>query len=75
VIDNKLKEMRLSIKCCTYFSKIRHNFDWFSYHDVREMRKIYIVPTLKSCDGTTKIRINYCPSCGKEIRDIKLYGD
>jgi len=30
------------------------------------------MPTLKNCNGNTKLRINYCPNCGKNVRGIEL---
>lgn len=50
---------------------MRHHFDWFSYQDDNG-KKVYCMPVLKSCDGHTKLRINHCPSCGKEVRNIEL---
>ena len=63
--------MEQSIKCCDFFGKMRHHFEWFSYQD-DDNKKVRCMPVLKSCDGITKLRINYCPSCGKEVRNIEL---
>lgn len=63
--------MKQTIKCCDFFGKMRHHFDWFSYQDDNG-KKVYCMPFLKSCDGYTKLRINNCPSCGKEVRNIEL---
>jgi hypothetical protein len=63
--------MKQTIKCCDFFGKMRHHFDWFSYQDDNG-QKVYCMPVLKSCDGHTKLRINHCPSCGKEVRNIEL---
>jgi hypothetical protein len=63
--------MKQNIKCCEYFSKIRHHFDWFNYQN-EEGKRIYCMPHLKSCSGYDKLRINYCPSCGKEVSSIEL---
>ena len=63
--------MEASIKCCESFGNIRHQFEWFSYQDDKG-RKVYIMPYLIACDGFTRLRINYCPTCGKQIREIEL---
>jgi len=63
--------MKQSIKCCDYFGKMRDNFDWWSFQDVTG-EKVYCMPTLKNCNGNTKLRINYCPNCGKNVRGIEL---
>ena len=67
----KTNAMKQSINCCDYFEKMRHNFEWFSYQDENN-KKVYFMPTLRDCNGHTKLRVNYCPSCGKEVRAIEL---
>lgn len=63
--------MKQTINCCSLFSKMRHHFDWFEHlNDKGE--KVYSMPVLKSCDGRTNLRINYCPNCGREITYIRL---
>lgn len=63
--------MELSIKCCEYFNKIRHHFNWYSYQN-ESGEKVRCMPSLTSSDGCTVLRINHCPSCGKEIRNIEM---
>lgn len=63
--------MELSIECCQSFNKIRHQFDWFSFEDEKGVT-FRIMPHLKASDTRTKIRINHCPICGKNIRSIEL---
>jgi len=63
--------MEQSIKCCDFFEEIRYHFNWFSYQDDND-KKVYCMPVLKGSGDSKDIRINYCPSCGKEIRGIEL---
>lgn len=63
--------MKQTINCCDSFRKMRHNFHWFGYQEDKN-KKVYTMPYLISCDGCTKLRVCYCPSCGKEVRGIEL---
>ena len=69
-IKNNYK-IQQHVKCCDFFSKMIHHFEWISYQDDNG-QKTYCMPVLRSRDGHTKLRINYCPSCGEEVRSIKL---
>ncbi len=62
--------MELSIKCCESFNKIMHLFKWFSYQDDNGNTG-YVMPYLESNDNK-RLRINNCPVCGKNIRNIEL---
>jgi len=44
-------------------------FYWMTYYDNEDKIK-YIMPYIYK-DGV-KYRVNHCPSCGTEIRDIEL---
>ena len=57
--------------CCEYFEKIGFQFCWFSYHDYETGTDVFLMPYLTELNGE-KIRVNHCPVCGKEIRDIKI---
>ncbi len=59
--------LKNSAKCCDTFDEMRHHFDWFSYQDGNG-QKVICTPVLKN----TNLRVSYCPSCGKEVRDIEL---
>jgi hypothetical protein len=55
--------------CCKVFEKLAEEFDWMSYVDNGE--KILIMPHIVGTDYI-KYRINNCPSCGAEVRDIEI---
>lgn len=56
--------MKFSKKCCEYFPKMAHKFKWHSFEEGG--KKVYVMPCIDD------LRINHCPSCGKEVRDIEL---
>lgn len=49
--------------CCEQFEKIRLSFQWFTYGD-EEVH--FVMPCIDN------VRVNYCPSCGKYIREIDI---
>jgi hypothetical protein len=51
--------------CCDVFPIIKHHFEWMSLD-----KEILLMPHITI--NETKYRINHCPSCGKEIRDIQV---
>lgn len=51
--------------CCSNFKKISGHFRWMRTND-----SIYLAPHFPVAD--VKYRINFCPSCGKDIRSIEL---
>ena len=63
--------MEASIKCCEWFPRMMNQFDWFSFLDDKG-DKIYCMPCVKDLDDNRQLRVNYCPSCGKEVRGIEL---
>jgi len=54
--------------CCESFKHFIPLFNWMTYN--LEGAK-YIMPHIIVNDNY-KLRVNYCPSCGAEIRDIEL---
>jgi hypothetical protein len=56
--------------CCKHFKEIAHNFGWFRLEDGTK-----VMPFLPPRDNLGEIRVNYCPSCGKEIRNIQFKED
>ena len=54
--------------CCESFKDFIPLFNWMTYN--LEGAK-YIMPHIIVNDNY-KLRVNYCPSCGTEIRDIEL---
>jgi len=53
--------------CCKYFLEIAPKLQWFSFTE-KTGDKFLVMP----CIPETTIRINYCPSCGKVVREIQL---
>ena len=62
------QDITLSFVCCDSFKEFITKFGWFKTDD-----NICLMPHIKC--GEKRMRINYCPSCGKEIRDIHLSED
>ena len=54
--------------CCETFKKISKSFNWFSYSV--NGNSILCMPYIQV--GEIKYRVNNCPSCGVEIRDIEI---
>ncbi len=60
-------------KCCESFDKIENELGWYSYdEDNEEETTIYLMPYILSHKDGNKYRVNFCPSCGKDIRNIKI---
>lgn len=55
--------------CCDAFKDFIPMFNWFAYDD--KGVKIYVMPCMQ-VEQSNKLRINHCPSCGANIRDIEL---
>jgi hypothetical protein len=56
--------------CCEPFAKLIHQINWFSYtNDEGEI--IMLMPCFIGSDGN-KYRINYCPTCGADVRQLKF---
>lgn len=51
--------------CCEAFPKLILKFDWFAYEAKDEL----LLPHFDTPDGD-KIKVLYCPSCGKPCCDI-----
>lgn len=60
---------KTTVMCCDSFQKNIHNFGWFKLDHLGEDQ--YLMPHILG----TNYRINFCPSCGKEVRDIVLSSD
>ena len=50
--------------CCDAFLKIAPHLGWFMLDDK------FIMPYI--ANTRPQLRVNFCPSCGKEVRDIEL---
>jgi hypothetical protein len=55
--------------CCESFKDFIPFFYWMNYCD--DDKIIYIMP-YHDVNDDYKLRVNHCPSCGAEIRDIEL---
>jgi hypothetical protein len=55
--------------CCNEFQKLLHNFGWFSLpaEGGDKLCMPYMYNTLNE-----KIRVNNCPVCGANVRDIQI---
>jgi hypothetical protein len=54
--------------CCEVFPQIAHHFGWMSPEDEPETA---CLAHIKGKDGRD-YHLNYCPSCGKEIRGVVM---
>ena len=53
--------------CCEYFTKIKDDFDWMEYiDDYGDGDKVFTMPNIR------RVRINHCPVCGANVRDIEI---
>ena len=48
--------------CCDGFKKWIPRFHWFT----DEKKEIVLMPCIDN------LRVNYCPCCGKHIRDVEI---
>ena len=66
MLKNEINEnttlSQTSVMCCDSFEKNIHNFGWFKLYHIGEEQ--YLMPHILG----TNYRINFCPSCGKEVR-------
>lgn len=51
--------------CCEAFKSFIPVFKWFKTES-----NVFLMPHIEC--GKQKMRINHCPSCGKEVRSIEL---
>lgn len=63
------KEMKRDEVCCENFTKIALRFNWMSYTDEADGKTVFVMPHIKEQE---RWRVNYCPICGGNVRDIKL---
>ena len=67
--DPKPQCVKTDVICCDFFKQNIKEFGWFKLNHLGEEQ--YLMPHILG----TKIRINYCPTCGKECRDTVLSTD
>lgn len=57
--------------CCQALPEILKHFQWMSV-DIEGEKKL-LMPHFQTYGfGDIKYRVNHCPSCGAEIRDIEI---
>jgi hypothetical protein len=56
--------------CCESFAKLIPQINWFSYTDDDGVI-IMLMPCFIGSDNN-KYRINHCPTCGTDVRQLKL---
>jgi len=61
----------LSIECCEEFPKVMNAFTWMSYKN-KDGEDVLCMPHFEVTEEL-KLRVNYCPCCGKEVRAIELH--
>lgn len=65
----KQKAIEVAEMCCEIFPKLIESFDWFTI-DNDNCGKDYIMPNIKR--GIISYRVNHCPSCGAEVRGVRI---
>lgn len=51
--------------CCEIFPQLIDSYDWFRWQDDGSVR---VMPVIRG----TLLRVNFCFSCGSEIRNIGI---
>jgi len=57
--------------CCDTFRKMLSAFQWFTYTE--EDSDTMLMPCIEV--NGMKWRVNHCPSCGKEVRNVLISKD
>ena len=52
--------------CCDFFKDHVILYDWYSFGE--SPNKTFLMPTIKN----TNIRVNFCPTCGGEVRSVEI---
>ena len=60
--------------CCSVFPKIATNIGWI-YVRYDDDSGYYFTPYLGGTDGNIQVHVNFCPSCGADIRGIVITKD
>ena len=63
-----MSESEKYIPCCEVFKEIIFSFSWMTTGEGKD--KFYCMPYIPI--SVNKWRVNNCPSCGKEIRNIRI---
>lgn len=57
--------------CCKVLPEILNHFNWMS-GEIDGEKKLLLPHFQTHGFGSLKFRVNHCPSCGAEIRDIQI---
>lgn len=60
--------------CCKVLPEILKEFNWFTYNDEKTNEEVFLMPYIETREGV-KWKINHCPSCGENIKSIKVNYD
>jgi len=63
--NKEKKDSQQTILCCDAFKKFIPTFGWMKTEE-----NIFLMPYIQC--GDSKMRIDHCPSCGKEVRSIEF---
>lgn len=55
--------------CCDVFPKLFNKINWFTYNS--QGVQIFNMPHFIT-NGGERLRINHCPTCGADVRQLKL---
>lgn len=64
-----MNEKKLDITCCKAFEEIIPELGWFkTIQENKDDKIIFMMPYIEN--KGVKYRVNFCPSCGTNIRSI-----
>jgi transcription initiation factor IIE alpha subunit len=59
--------------CCGYFERIKDNLRWMEEIDIEMMPYMcVIVGSKKNVTLVEKVRVKFCPICGKDVRGVQI---
>lgn len=67
--------LAVSPNCCDIWPQILSAFDWWSVVDEPTRLMMPNIKTVNESGKQTSWRVNHCPSCGKEIRNVIISRD
>ena len=67
----EITKKALEVTCCKPFESMVSELLWYTVEE--EGQVFYVMPCIES-NGRTW-RVNFCPSCGKNVRGIQIESD
>jgi hypothetical protein len=58
-----------AVMCCAVFEDMAKRFSWMGYE--ANGQRLACMPHIYGSNGE-RWRVNYCPSCGREVRSIEV---